>query len=303
MTASENNINAKRQKKLFWSLQSLEQFFSEQDSILGPAPDIWRLCYVSDQGNMEFPHDGLGSSSSPNSSSSPYDDFGPSTSLDIGIWSFAAHFGWGWSRVREHVSKCSKKQFTEPWRPDSMYAKILADMTDIENKMPWCHRWEPAKFHERLPDEISLKRDYWIPWIKLQFTWHTILTMLNHPFLYIMASRHHPNLAIPNTFWRKSSEVVLLHATWIVRMIDLVSEKQALLVDPFFAHAAAIAATVHLYYCCAADIRLKQKSMCDFSKCQAFLKGFGSFSKACEKLVCSALPETIAGGMNSNFLD
>jgi hypothetical protein len=34
-----------------------------------------------------------------------------------------------------------------------------------------------------------------------------------------------------------------------IRMIDMVSEKKMRLIDPFFGHAAAIAATVHLYYC------------------------------------------------------
>lgn len=110
--------------------------------------------------------------------------------------------------------------------------------------------------------------------------------MLNHPFLYIVASQHHPNLAIPNTFWRKSSELVLLHATWIVRMIDVVTEKEVQLVDPFYGHAAAIAATVHLYFCCATDLRLKQKSKMDFEKCKRFLKNFASFSPACATLVC-----------------
>lgn len=258
----------------------MEQFFGDQDSILGAVPDTWRTYLVSDQSAFDFPHDEyLGS---------PPSGFGSSTPSDIGIWSFAVHFGWVWSKIREYVCECSHNKFIlEPWRSDSIYAKILADMTEIENKMPWCHRYEPTKFYERSADEVSQHRDYWIPWIKLQFTWHAILTMLNHPFLYIVASQNHPNLAIPNTFWRKSSELVLLHATWIVRTIDMVSEKQVQLVDPFFGHAAAIAATVHLYFCCAADTRLKQKSKVDFVKCQKFLKGFSFFSRTCEILVSS----------------
>ena len=246
----------------------MEQFFSESEGILGTAPEVWRSFYVSTSADSAFPRDP-----------------GSSTSSDIGIWTYAAYFGWVWSRVREYVSECFHNQMTEPWRLDSMYAKVLADMTEIENQVPWCHRYDSAKFYERRADEISLNRDYWIPWIKLQFTWHTSLVVLNHPFLYIMASQHQPNLAIPNTFWRKSSELVLLHATWIVRMIDMTLEKHIKLVDPFYAHAAAIAATVHLYFCCAADPRLKQKSKTDFVKCKTFLKRFAWFSPACEALV------------------
>lgn len=163
---------------------------------------------------------------------------------------------------------------------------ILSDLTELENKLSLCHRYDSVKFYERRAEEVRLNREYWTPWLKLQFTYHAILTVLNHPFLYIVSSQYNHNLTIPNTFWRRSSELVLLHATWIVRLIDMVSEKKMRLIDPFFGHVAAIAASVHLYYCCASDPRLKYKSKTDFAKCRRFLKSFVSFSPACEKLVC-----------------
>lgn len=264
------NLTAERGKRLIWSFQSLEQFYSEQLGILRTPTEGWRPYYLSDSGDTEFPQDAAGSS-------------------DIGIWSHSKHFGWVWSRVREYVFECSRNKLIEPWRLDSAYAKVLADMTEIENKVPLCHRYDKVRFYERRPDEVQRDRDYWMPWLKLQFTWHSILTMINHPFLYIVASQYHPNLAIPNTFWRKSSELVLLHATWIVRTIDMTYEKEVKLLDPFLGHAAAIAATVHLYFCCAADPRLRQKSKTDFAKCRKFLRGFSSFSPACERLVRIAL--------------
>ncbi|KAE8413134.1 hypothetical protein BDV36DRAFT_269391 [Aspergillus pseudocaelatus] len=257
-----------REKRLFWSLQSLEQFYGDQGGVLRQTPEVWRPYYLSHSNDVEFP-------SEPD---------GGSTVSDVGIWSFSVHFGWVWSRVREYVFDCSQKKLTEPWRLDSVYAKVLSDLTEIENKVPLHHRYDVVRFFERRPDEVNLNKDYWLPWLKLQFTWHSIMTMINHPFLYITASQHHPNLTIPNTFWRKSSELVLLHATWIARTIDMAQEKKLQLLDPFFAHAAAIAATVHLYFGCTADFRLRKKSKTDFEKCQKFLKGFSSFSPACESL-------------------
>lgn len=162
-------------------------------------------------------------------------------------------------------------------------------MTEIENKVPLCHRYDKLKFYQRRPNDVQLNQNYWMPWLKLQFTWHAILTTINHPFLYIAASRRHPSLAIPNTFWRRSSELVLLHATWISRLIDMTHEKEIKLLDPFFAHAAAIAATVHIYFSCAPDPRLKQKSKVDFKKCLKFVETFSKFSHGCERLV-SFLP-------------
>lgn len=268
---------SEREKRLFWSLQSLEQFYGDLNGILRTAPEVWRPFYLSDNIDIEFPPEATGTS----------------PVSGIGVWSLSVHFGWIWSRVREYVSECSRNKLVEPWRLDSTYAKVLADMTEIENKAPLGHRYDVVKFHERRPDEVQLDRDYWMPWLKLQFIWHSILTMINHPFLYIAASQRHPNLAIPNTFWRKSSELVLLHATWIVRTIDMAQEKRANLLDPFFGHAAAIAATVHLYFFCAADLRLRQKSKTDYTKCQQFLQSFSAFSPACESLVCRPLPPNL----------
>ncbi|CAG8195380.1 unnamed protein product [Penicillium olsonii] len=267
--SSIENSTSDRQKRSFWSLQSLEQFYGDQDGILSRLPDIWRPYYTSNVGKSLFP----GNSTE------------ISTASDIGIWMFSVHFGWAWSRVREYVSECSRNQLKEPWHLDSTYAKVLADMTQIENKVPLCHRYDKLKFYQRQPEEVQLHQNYWSPWLKLQFTWHAILTTINHPFLYITASQNHPSLAIPNTFWRRSSELVLLHATWTVRLIDMIQEKGIEVLDPFFAHAAAIAATVHIYFSCAPDPRLKQKSRLDYEKCRKFMATFSTVSHASERLV------------------
>ncbi|KAJ5634307.1 hypothetical protein N7528_002149 [Penicillium herquei] len=269
---------AERKKRLFWSLQSLEQTYGQIGGILSVPAEVLRSFYLSTGSEpiLEQP----GHKPPP----LPLDTIGCTTSSDIGIWNLALHFGWVWSRVRSYVYDCAQSKMTEPWRHDSMYAIILSDLTELENKLSLCHRYDSVKFYDRRSDDLRGNRDYWASWLKLQFTYHTILTVLNHPFLYIVASQYNHKLTIPNTFWRRSSEVVMLHATWIVRMIDMVSEKKMRLIDPFFGHAAAIAATVHLYFCCAADPRLKYKSKTDFAKCRRFLKSFVSFSPACESL-------------------
>ncbi|CAG7931971.1 unnamed protein product [Penicillium olsonii] len=268
-----------RKKRLFWSLQCLEQSYGQQNGFLCIPAEILRTFYVSSSGDRAL--QGATETKPP---PLPTDDLGCSNPSDLGIWSLAVHFGWVWSRVRTYVSDCARNRLKEPWRHDSMYSMVLSDLTEIENKLSQCHRYDSVKFYERTAEELRMNRDYWTPWLKLQFTYHCVLTVLNHPFVYIVASQYNDNLAIPNAFWRRSSELVLLHATWIVRMIDMVSDKKMRLIDPFFGHAAAIAATVHLYYCCAADPRLKYKSKVDFTKCRRFLKTFVSFSPACEQL-------------------
>ncbi|KAJ5895010.1 hypothetical protein N7495_006701 [Penicillium taxi] len=266
-----------RKKRIFWSLQTLEQAYGQINGILSVPSGVLRSFYVSNVKDQNFTTAG-------NPPPLPYDELGCTSSSDMGIWNLALHFGWVWTRIRTFVSDCAQNKLQEPWRHDSMYAMVLSDLTELENKLSPCHRYDSVKFYERRAEEVRGNRDYWASWLKLQFTYHTILTVLNHPFLYIVASQDNENLTIPNTFWRRSSELVLLHATWIVRMIDMVTEKKMRLIDPFFGHAAAIAATVHLYYCCAADPRLKYKSKIDFAKCRKFLKSFVPFSPACEAL-------------------
>lgn len=266
-----------RKKRLFWTLQSLEQAYGQHDRPPSVPADAQRQFYLSSGRDHKEPE----SKPPP----LPTDDIGCSDPTDIGIWNLTAYFGWVWCGVRRYVWDCAQNKMKEPWRHDSMYAMVLSDLTEIENKLSRCHRYDSVKFYEREADELRMIPDYWNAWLKLQFTYHSILTALNHPFLYIVASQYNTNLTIPNTFWRRSSELVLLHATWIVRMIDMVSDKRVRLSDPFFGHAAAVAATVHLYYCCAADPRLKNKSKIDFTKCRRFLKSFVYFSPACEALV------------------
>ncbi|KXH30430.1 hypothetical protein CNYM01_00598 [Colletotrichum nymphaeae SA-01] len=265
-----------RKKRLFWSLQLLEQSYGRQDGLLSFPNDVRRPTLPSSGSQSE--------QDSCKAPPLPRDDLGTSSPGETGIWNTSVCLGWVWSQVRKYVSDCSRNILKEPWRHDSTYAKVLSDFMETENRIPMCHRYDSVKFYERKIDELKVNRDYWAPWLKEQFTYHAIPTVLNHPFLYIVGAQHNPNLGIPNTFWRRSSEQALLHATWIVRMIDMVVDKQVPLVDPFFGHVAAIAATVHLYYCCAAAARLKHKSNTDFAKCRRFLKSFIPCSAACGAL-------------------
>ncbi|ETS77018.1 hypothetical protein PFICI_10892 [Pestalotiopsis fici W106-1] len=268
-----------RKKKLFWSLQLLEHFYGRPNGLPSIPVEIGRPSYGPAGGVHGFFSD-LGPKTPP----LPTDSLGTSTPDEPGIWNTGLRLGWVWSRVRKYVSDCSQNILKEPWRHDSTYAMVCSDFLETENRIPMCHRYDSVKFYERKRDELRSEHDYWAAWLKEQFTYHSIPTVLNHPFLYIVGAQHNPNLAIPNTFWRRSSELALIHATWIVRIIDMIVDKQVKLTDPFFAHMAAIAATVHLYYCCAAAARLKHKSHTDFAKCRQFLKSFTAHSAACAAL-------------------
>lgn len=278
---SANDPSAERKKRLFWSLQLLEQTFGRQLGLLNIPTEVWRPSYFSNDGSGRIQIE-----PKPMLVPLPIDTFGCSASTEEGIWNTSVHLGWVWSRVRKYVSDCAQNISKEPWRHDSMYSLVLSDFMETEHRISMCHRYDSVKFYMRSAEELNINREYWAPWLKEQFLYNSIQTVLNHPFLYIVGAQHNPNLAIPNTFWRRSSEVALIHSTWTVRLIEMIWDKQMTLSDPFFGHAAAIAATVHLYYCCAANARLRHKSITDFAKCRKFLNSFVPFSPACEVLVC-----------------
>ncbi|KAI1737373.1 hypothetical protein F4680DRAFT_460435 [Xylaria scruposa] len=278
-TYAMDDPTTERKKRLFWSLQLLEKFYGRQTGLPSVPTETGRSSYSSSGGGLR-----LLSELNSTMPALPAENHGSSKPHEPGIWNTGVHLGWVWSRVRKFVSDCAHNIIKEPWRHDSTYAVVQSDFMETENRIPMCHRYDSVKFYARTVEELRRNHDYWAPWLKEQFTYHAIPTVLNHPFLYIVGAQHNPNLAIPNTFWKRSSELALLHATWIVRMIDMIVDKQVQLVDPFLGHIAAIAATVHLYYSCAAAAGLKQKSKTDFAKCRRFLKGFLPFSPACAAL-------------------
>ena len=294
-SAPAENALAQRKKRVFWSLLTLEQSYGHPNGLLRVSAEIICPCCVPYKADDEPQNE-----NEPRRSPLPRNEMSSSRTADIDIWSLTAHFGWVWSKVRTYVSDCAQNKLKEPWRHDSMYSLILSEVTEAENKLSQYHRYDSVKFYERKADEVRINRGYWGPWLKLQFMYHCILGMVNHPFLYIVASQHNADLAIPNAFWRRSTELALLHATWIVRMIDMVTDKKMRLSDPFFGHAAAVAATVHLYYCRAADPRLKFKSKTDVAKCRKFLENFVSFSPACQVLVCRTTTLNIHTDIHSN---
>lgn len=200
------------------------------------------------------------------------------------IWRHSIEIAAIWNRVRHYVLEAMAGEIIEPWCRDSSYIRIVADMTELETAFPAYHRYDSAKFFQREPQELEENQDYWRPWLLIQFTYHAAQATLNHPFLYLTLSQQNPKFARSNTFWKKSMELVLLHSTWIARMIDMVDEKGVRLSDPFFACVATLAATVHMYYSCGPDQQLAVKSRIDLEKCRIFVKQFTSFLPFCKVL-------------------
>src|SRR5687767_2126702 len=172
-----------------------------------------------------------------------------------------------------------------PWSIDSGYAVIGAHLMDLETKLPTRHRFDLARFPDQDKKDLHSNRGYWGPWLYIQFTYHTIHSMLNHPFLYSSRPQQSAQLAVPNTFWKTSSELAFIHSTWIVRLIDMVKSKEYRVSDPFLGHCTAIAATIHIYFCRAADRSTRGAAQERLSGCLTFLEELAQLWPSCRWLV------------------
>jgi hypothetical protein len=254
-------------RRVFWSIHLLNQQYAPHSMQLDMLRDIHSPKYMA--ANSDSSREmGMKPPQNPQEN-------GAFTSRG-GIWVYMVQLSSLWSEVQHYVSHCASGDTTPPWSVDSGYSIIGAHLMDIETKFPTSHRYDSVRFQEQSQAELNRDRGYWSPWLYLQFTYHAVHSVLNHPFLYSWRPQQSAQLAVPNTFWKTSAELALIHTTWTVRLIDMVAEKEYQLSDPFLGHAVAIAATVHLYYCRAADQLVRESAQRKLDTCTRFLSDLAS---------------------------
>lgn len=255
----ESTPALEERRRVFWSIHLLNQQYAPHSSQLNMLRDIHNPKYMAV--NIDSPREmGMKPPKTPQENSA----LG-------GIWVYMVQLSTLWSEVQHYVSHCASGDPTPPWSVDSGYCIIGAHLMDIETKFPTCHRYDSVRFQERSPEELNRAREYWSPWLYLQFTYHAVHSVLNHPFLYSWRPQQPAQLAVPNTFWKTSSELALIHTTWTARLIDMITEKEYQLSDPFLGHVVAIAATILVYYCRAADPTVRESAQRKLGTCTTFL--------------------------------
>lgn len=255
----ESTPALEERRRLFWSIHLLNQQYAPHSMQLNMLRDIHNPKYMAV--NIDSPREmGMKPPRNPEEN----DALG-------GIWVYIVQLSSLWSEVQHYVSHCASGDPMPPWSVDSGYCIIGAHLMDIETKFPTSHRYDSVRFQERSPEELNRAREYWSPWLYLQFTYHAVHSVLNHPFLYSWRPQQPAQLAVPNTFWKTSSELALIHTTWTARLIDMITEKEYQLSDPFLGHVVAIAATILIYYCRAADATVRDSAQRKLETCTRFL--------------------------------
>jgi hypothetical protein len=286
-----NSVLMESRRRLFWSFHVLQQLYGQLDMTVSLIGDVQSPKYNYSVAGVK-----AGKKVVPPLMPKEF-AMNQRVYTTHGIWMYTVQIFSLWNEVRKHVALWRDGEGeVAPWSTSSGYAAINSHLMDIETEYPSIHRYDAAKFWERSSEELEQHRDYWGPWLAIQFTYHAIHSLLNHPFLYSSRTHQTVESSLPNTFWKTLSETALTHTSWTVRLLDLAVDKNFRIFDPFLGHCVAIAATVHLYYCSIEDSGVRRAVQQRLAKCMGFLWKLATIWPVCRTMVSEKLdPGTTDG--------
>jgi hypothetical protein len=192
---------------------------------------------------------------------------------DAGIVAYVIQLSEVWFKTTRYARRRGKPSALPPWSPQSEYSTIMTQQMEFETRMPYIHRFKPANFASKSSEELHSNRDYWGPWLFIQFLYHTNLCLLNHPLILALRLRTF-QCVIPEIFLQHTSDLISSHASWVTHIIDVLEAKSFKVSDPFMGHCAAIVATIHLQESFKDNPTARQEHQIKFEKCLGFIRGF-----------------------------
>ncbi|TVY83703.1 hypothetical protein LSUE1_G001133 [Lachnellula suecica] len=232
------------------------------------------LDFSADDNFPWYPETTSSPHSEPVEGSSPV-EVDPEGLVDKGMVAYAIQQSEVWFKITRYAWRRGKPSSLPPWSAQSEYSTVLAQLMDFETRMPYTYRFKPAKFSQQSIEHLDANRDYWGPWLFVQFLYHTNLCLLNHPLLLSLRLRNF-KCVIPEIFLQHTSDLQSTHPSWIINFIDMLEAKQFKVTDPFLGHCVAIVATIYLQESFVDDTaRRKEKQGC-FDKCLGFIRGLGT---------------------------
>ncbi|KAF4979960.1 hypothetical protein FDECE_17966 [Fusarium decemcellulare] len=254
--------------RLFWSISLLDTFYSPP-AMVPCLDDIHSPRYSTLHGRLtSMPCPPM-----------PKESYGTQQAALPDIWPHCVRVCNLWADVRLYISRCIEGLAEAPWQPTSDYTAISSRLLNLEIAFPTSLSYNTVKFTDRSAQEVQNNRAEWLPWLRVQVTYHTIQCVLNHPFLYTFkASKRRLG---SNTFWRSSYEKALRHCTWVSRLIRMARGKGFQLTDPFFAQAAGIAGSLHLYWVRGSDGELKNAASANLEICTTLIADMASHWPIC----------------------
>jgi hypothetical protein len=172
---SLSNIAREERRRCFWSIFVLKRLHGADFTVLDFSGEENFPWYPKSTGNPPI------SASATPSISQLGTNIASGDKVDSGIVAYAIQLSEVWFKTTKYGRRRGKESKLAPWSPQSEYATIMAQQMDFETRVPYIHRFKPANFSSKSSEELQRNRDYWGPWLFIQFLYHTNLCRLSFP--------------------------------------------------------------------------------------------------------------------------
>ncbi|THX40290.1 hypothetical protein D6D10_03596 [Aureobasidium pullulans] len=275
-----NSVELEERRRCFWSIAIMENMFNLQTLTLGAKSITYHASFKPVSPNATS----KGELVSPSSQNIVAD--GPVPGIIINTLPMFDIF----KKAAKYVTDTKNGVLPHPpWQQQSDYAAIQAELLELESNFYPEYRFDRTKMTQHSKDAIEQNWAFWSCWLVNQFMYHTIHMLLNHPFL--ISLRIAAAGRCPRTFSQSSSDQVVVHSNWIIRLLDLLEEKEVNISDPFVAYCISVANTVFIHYRNAEIQSLRQnaekglfKGRQELGELSCLLKNVERMRKALDRL-------------------
>ncbi|KAE8362442.1 hypothetical protein BDV27DRAFT_18439 [Aspergillus caelatus] len=200
---------------------------------------------------------------------------GPEDDSDRGILFYMSQAAEVWHMARIYAAAQVGSEDPPPWEPQSDYSIVMLRNLELDCRFPLRYRFAKNNFGGVSPEALHQRRDYWGPWLFIQFIHAAIPTLINHPFLLSMRLKNFRHM-MPQTFMHQSFDHISRHTAWTICFLDLVETQNFQISDPSIAHCVVVVATIHLQHSFVEDDSLRKRAQDGYDKCMRFLDRMGS---------------------------
>lgn len=225
------------------------------------SPDMPRLDRVNHLIGLKPHAKTLGPFRGPNAEHTP---------LDLGVQQYCLQLFLIWRRTISYLDLFRTASTAKPWQPESEYQTIIQELYVFETSLAQEHRVGNLRLEERTNDELEEHRSYWAPWFTMQFLFHAIQALANHPLIHI--TKLGGDLGFrPPSFSQQTADQARLHAGWVTRLVRACQEKNFVIHDPFIGHLVAAVSTVQLFWMDDRSDQIAHEAIDCHRTCEAFL--------------------------------
>ncbi|KAF7167029.1 hypothetical protein CNMCM5623_000503 [Aspergillus felis] len=195
--------------------------------------------------------------------------------VDDGILACLIRLSSIWGKLTEYVFEPSDQDRSPPWQSGSTWAGLESDWMQFQTQFADTHRYVNVDLCRRAREERG-SRAYLATWLCVQFLFHSVQALLNHPFVITGKLRQYGQ-NIPSTFLQKSYESSVIHSRWIARFVREMAEVDFKLYDPFIGYLCAIAATIQLEHTQSKKQQVARLAKNDYETLVAFVTGLSAY--------------------------